>query len=63
MIMKVACFFSQHSPMLGHRRLDADPVGLFGRGGVGALRLLGMARTRIAEVENDGHAFTYGCGG
>ena len=48
---------------LRHRRLDADPVGLFGLRGIRPLRLFGMARARIAEVENDGHAFTYGCGG
>jgi hypothetical protein len=46
-----------------YRRLHADPGGLFGLARVGAMRLFGMARARIAEVENNGHAFTYGCGG
>ena len=38
-----------------HRRLDADPVGLLGCGGIRPMRLFRMARARVVEVEDDGH--------
>ena len=40
---------------LRYRRFDADPVGLFRHGRIRPVRLFRMARTRVVEVEDDGH--------
>ena len=84
MIMKVACFFSQHSPILGqpassqtvcrpcsrtiarvsrkaarHRRLDADPVGLFLQRACPAGAPFPDGAGAAADIEDDDHAFAH----
>ena len=44
---------------LGHRRLDADPVGLAQHGGVRPMRLFRVARLACGVVEHDGHDVPY----
>ena len=46
-----------------HRRLDADPIGLWQHRRIRLVRLFRMARALLVDVVDDGHALTYGCKG